>query len=517
MDNLYDIVKVSSAKYPLNQALSFHGQSMTYQQLDEAASRLAAGLSGLGIRHGERMGVMIPNSPHFAISFFALARMGVTVIPIHAHCVAANIAHQLADSEASGILFWEKFGTEVRKALVDLPGARHRIVLGAGSQGNEKRLTVLMEMHAPLQEVAPCDPDETAVILYTSGPSGKRMGVELTHSNILSNVEACRDFLQPRPADSVIGSFPLTYAFGHTLVMATFLSAGACIVLFSRFNAAEVVKAIAERGSAHWIAVPPMIRALLKEDQGRTNLRSLKYCVSTGDALDPETVKEFEEKYGVMILEGYGLAEATAMVSMNSPVRERRAGSIGLPLKGIDLRIVDESNSEVRPGQVGEIIVQGPGVMKGYWKHPEETSAILRHGWLYTGDMAKLHDNGYGFIVGRKKNVITKGGFQILPLEIEPILKSHPKIEEAVIVGIPDTAAGEEIHACIVLKAGESANAEELMEYCRNQMAPYKCPRFVHFLDSIPVGLTGRVMRQHLRSQMMSSIPKNTTKQMKRS
>ncbi|MCJ7812728.1 AMP-binding protein, partial [bacterium] len=374
------------------------------------------------------------------------------------------------------------------------------IVLGDRAESGEYRLTYLMEISPPLDQITQTENDDTAVIAYTAGTNEPVKGVELTHDNILSNVDSCCEFFKFGPEDSVLGVLPFYHLFGQTLVMNFFLRVGAKVILMTNFKAASILKMIEKEKPTYFVGVPPVFQDMLTNEGDRCDIRSLKFCLSTGNGLKQETMEAFEEKFNVFILEGYGLTEASPMVSFNRVNTERKAGSIGLPLPGVEMKIVDKAGTEVKPGEVGEIIVQGPNVMKRYLNQPEKTNQVLKNGWLRTGDLALLHDDGYSFIVVQKKNVIVKSGFQIYPGNIEKLLCEHPKIEDAVVFGVPISDEEEQqIHTYILLKKGEQVTPDEIIQYGNEHMPAYMCPQIVHFVSSFPVGPTGRVMREKIK------------------
>jgi len=504
VNNLYKVLEDAAVNYPENVALSFINNLISYKEVKEATDRLASGLKNLGLEQGDRVALMLPNVPQFLMSYFALLKIGAVIVPISIYYKAEEIRHQLEDSEAKGLIFWKDFRHSVRQAIQGLERCETLIVLGEKAESGEVRLPYLMEINEPLEETVEIESDSTAVIVYAAGATGCPMGAELTHQNILFSIDAVYKFLKLSSEDKVIGVLPLYHPLGQTLVAGPFFKAGARAALVPKFNAEKILKTIETERSTYFVGLPSMIREILEVKDGeKFDLNSLKFCLSTGDALRKETMEAFEAKFKIPILEGYGLTEASGMVSFNNPVQEREAGSIGLPLPGIEMKIVDETDTEVKPGQVGEIIVKGPNVMKGYLNRPEATKEVLKDGWLRTGDLALLHDNGFGFIMVRKKNVIVKSGFNIYPREVERFLCGHPKVKEAVVVGIPDPVLGEEIHASIVLKEGESATQEEIIEYSKERMAAYKCPKVVHFVSSLPKGPMGRILRDKVKESLL--------------
>ena len=374
VNHLYQILEKASEQYGDHIALDFKTYQISYSKVKEAADRLAAGFKNLGFEPGDKMALMLPNVPHFAFAYFGLLKIGVTIVPLPTLYKAEEIHHRLEDSESKGIIFWEGYRDHVTQAVHGLEHCKRRIVLGNESKPGEVRLSYLLETSEPLDETHNPDPDDTALIVYTAGITGYPRGAELTHHNILSNIESVYNFLKIDNTDSVVGAVPFYHPLGHTLVMGTFFRAGGRIVLIPKIDAPAAVQHIIEKESSYMIGMPSIYREILEmEGSDQIKFDSIKMCLSSGDALQQDTVENFEARYQVPIIEGYGLTEASGMVSFNNPSIERRVGSIGLPLPGVELRIVDEKGEDVKTGQVGEIIIQGPSVMKGYLNKKEAT------------------------------------------------------------------------------------------------------------------------------------------------
>lgn len=504
MNNLYQILSEATDKYPDHCALIFQEHRISYQQLKEATDRLAGSLADLSLEKGDRVALMLPNIPHFVMTYFALLKLGITIVPVSIYFKADEIRHQLEDAEVKGIIYWEGFRKRVHQAIYELETCRRLIVLGQSTEPGERLLTSMIENHAPLEEIVDVEPDHTALIVYTAGNTGRPRGAELSHLNLLSNAKSCQKFFRLKDTDGVIGVIPLFHPLGHTLVLGAFLSAGARVVLLTKFQGHQVLECVEKEKISYLIGVPSMYREFIQlEDTDQWDLSSLAACLSVGDSLKEETLDIFESHFNVPLLEGYGLSEASPMVSFNSPSHERKAGSIGMALPGVDMRIVDDYGGEVAMGQIGEIIVRGDNVMKGYLNKPEATKEALKDGWLHTGDFAQVGENGFGFVVVRKKNVIIKSGFNVYPREVEKFLSGHPKIKESAVIGVPDAVHGEEIHACIVLKANEQAAESEIINYTKERIAAYKCPNTIHFYESLPKDPTGRVLREKLKQDLV--------------
>ncbi|MBN1781586.1 AMP-binding protein [bacterium] len=507
MNSLYGLIENCVRKYENRPAVLFHDHEITYKQLKEACDRLAGGLQKLGIGKGDRIALMLPNVPHFIISYFALLKLGVTIVPISVYDKANEIHHQLEDSEAKGIIYGDKYRMTVQTAVQGLAHCNKLMVLGQHAAAGELRLPHLMEINEPLQVTEDVSEDDTAVVVYTAGITGRPKGAELTHKNILSNIEACVDFLKLKPDDRVASTVPLFFPIGQTLAAGSFMAAGGAMVLLTQSDSETIVSVIQKFRPTYFVSYPSVLQSLLMDTEGQEpDLASLSFWLTSGDALKPEILEIFESRYHVPVLEGYGLTEASPMVSFNNPAGERRPGSIGLPLPGVEIKVVDVQGQEIMSGQVGEIIVQGPNVMKGYLNRPEATKEAVRDGWLYTGDLARIDESGYASIVARKKNVIMKSGFSVYPTEVEKCLIGHPKVKEAVVVGLPDNLTGEEIHACVVLKRESSASPAEIIEYAKEHMAAYKCPRTVFFVLSLPKGPGQRVLRDQVKQILQEKL-----------
>lgn len=503
MNHLYQILEKTQEQYGDQIALDFQNYQISYTKVKEAADKLAAGFRQIGFEPGDKMAVMLPNVPQFAFAYFGLLKIGITIVPLPTLYKAEELHHRLEDSESKGIIYWEGYRDHVIQAVNGLEHCKKLIVLGNESRPGEIRLSYLLETSDPIDDIHNCDPDDTALIVYTAGITGYPRGAELTHHNILSSIESVCNFLKINNEDSVVGAVPFYHLLGHTLVMGAFFRAGARIILIPRIEASAVVKNIVDKEGSYLIGMPSIYREILElENVDKIKMDSLKMCFSSGDALQQETLEKFEALFQVPIIEGYGLTEASGMVSFNNLSIGQRAGSIGLPLPGVELRIVDEKDEDVKTGQVGEIIIQGPSVMKGYLNRQEATREVLRDGWLRTGDLARLDESGHGIIVVRKKTVIVKSGFSVYPREVERYLYGFPKVKEAAVVGVPDKMYGEEIHAVVVLKDGEQATQEEIVEYMKDRMAAYKCPRVIHFENTLPKGATGRVLRDQIKNQI---------------
>jgi long-chain acyl-CoA synthetase len=438
---------------------------------------------------------MLPNVPEFAIIYYGILRAGAVVVPMNPLLKAREVAYYLDDSQAS-LIFAGRDCTE--EAAAGAARAGVACVVVDGQFGD------LLASVPPATGAADRAGGDTAVILYTSGTTGQPKGAELTHANLSTNVEIfVTDLVQLGPQDVIFGGLPLFHSFGQTCGLNAAVSVGACLTLVARFVPAKVFEVLARDRVTVFEGVPTMYVGLLGADRDEPDLSALRVCVSGGAALPVEVARGFEEAFGCVILEGYGLSETSPVASFNHPDRARKPGSIGTPLRGVQMRAVDEWGKDVPAGEVGEIAIRGHNVMKGYWRRPEATAEAIPDGWFRTGDLARVDDDGYFFIVDRRKDLIIRGGYNVYPREIEEVLYGHPAVAEAAVIGVPDATLGEEIGAAVVLKPGETLTPQQIREYVKAEVAAYKYPRKVWLLAALPKGPTGKVLKREIRPPMV--------------
>jgi long-chain acyl-CoA synthetase len=490
-------------------------RAYTNVEIAREATQLAAGLRALGIEKGDRVIVMMLNCPEVIIAYQAISRAGAVIIPVMPLLKAPEVHYIAQNSAAKAIITSPILLPLLQAALVGVPAMRYMIatadegmlqsserdapykilpyknVVARGSASGEDYLGDLEGIHLT--------PDDTAVILYTSGTTGNPKGVELTQRNIISNTVAGRgdDANSEQEAHVQLAILPLAHAFGLTVSNVGYLT-GTKFIMHPRFDTNAVLSAIERHHVNAFAGVPAMFVALLyTPDADRYDTSSLRYCVSGSAPLPLAVLEGFQKKFGCQILEGYGLSEATTVLtahSLNMPVKP---GSVGKPISGVELRIVDENDQDVAVGEVGEIIARGPNIMKGYYNMPEATATTLHNGWLHTGDMGKLDDDGYLYIVERKKDLIIRGGFNIYPRDVEEVLNSHPAVIESAVIGVPSERMGEEVKAFVV-RRGE-VDAETLKAYCREKLANYKTPGEIEFVDLLPRNGVGKIDKKELR------------------
>jgi long-chain acyl-CoA synthetase len=488
----YNLINAAQ-EHPTRLALRLEEELLTYAELEDATARVAGFLREHGIEPGDRVGIMLPNVPEFAIAYYGVLRAGGVVVPMNVLLKQREVAFYLGDPEAKLVFAWHQFADAATQGAAEA-GAECVVV-------EPEAFGRLLESAGPVTEVTERDADDTAVILYTSGTTGKPKGAELTHSNLAINADVMKQVFSIEPDDVVFGGLPLFHAFGQTCALNTAVSAGAELVLLARFDAGRALEAIERYRVTVFEGVPTMYSALLHHpERERFDVSALRLCVSGGAALPVEVLRSFEDAFGCVILEGYGLSETSPVASFNHPGRERKPGSIGTPIEGVEMKLVDLDRQHSRPGEPGEIAIRGHNVMKGYWHRPEATSeAIDANGWFYSGDIARVDEDGFFFIVDRKKELIIRGGYNVYPREIEEVLYEHPAVREAAVIGIPHPDLGEEVGAAVALKPGQQVTEAELRDYVKANVAAYKYPRHVWFVDELPKGPTGKILKREIK------------------
>ncbi|MFZ0158499.1 MAG: long-chain fatty acid--CoA ligase [Kineosporiaceae bacterium] len=495
MTNLALNLARSARRQGEHPALRLDEHVLTYAQLDAAAARLATLVRAAGVQPGDRIGLMMPNVPAFAVIAYGVLRAGGVVVPMNPLLKAREVAYYLTDSGARLMFVWHGMAAQAQD--------------GAAHAGAVCQVVTPGEFEASLAATVPAADlveradDDAAVILYTSGTTGQPKGAELTHAGLHLNQEiVARTLARLTTDDVVMGCLPLFHVFGLTAGLNATLAAGACMTLIPRFTPEKALEVIARDRVTVFEGVPTMYAAMLHAaGQGVTfDASSLRLCVSGGSAMPVEVMSAFEKVFGCIVLEGYGLSETSPVASFNHPDRERKPGTIGTPIEGVEMRLVDDAGQEVAPGGVGEIQIRGHNVMKGYWGRPEATAAAINaEGWFSTGDLAQVDDEGYYTIVDRKKDLIIRGGYNVYPREIEEVLYEHPAVAEAAVVGIPHATLGEEIGAAVSLRPGAVATPEELLEFVKERVAAYKYPREVWLMEELPKSSTGKILRREVR------------------
>jgi len=517
--NLATLLDHRATLHPDREAVVFQSTRLTYGQLNALASRVAHGLRSLGIEPGDHVALSCPNLPYFPIVYFGILRAGAVVVPLNVLLKPREIAYHLRDSDAKAYFCFEgtpelPLGAMGREAMADASECRHFVMLPANPAAAPPAGTLTMQGLISDQPASfpthPTRTDDTAVILYTSGTTGQPKGAELTHLNLSMNGALTRELGAsvyehgPNARNAVLVTLPLFHSFGQVCQMIANLGAGATLVLVPKFEPAVVLETMRSERVNFWAGVPTMFWALLQH-AGATGYdvsdiaRSLRLALSGGAPMPVETLTSFERTFGVRVLEGYGLSETSPVATFNQLERPSKPGTVGQPVVGVEVACVDEHDNPVPVGERGEVVIRGHNIMKGYYKRPEATADAMRNGWFHSGDIGIFDADGYLSIVDRKKDMIIRGGFNVYPRELEEVIVTHPAVSLCAVVGIPDERLGEEVKVFVVPQAGTSATEKDILAWCAEQLAPYKCPRFVEFRDALPMSATGKILKRELR------------------
>jgi long-chain acyl-CoA synthetase len=488
--NLATILTETAASHGDRTALKLDDNDVSYTQLEDASARAAGLLRAKGIAPGDRVAVMLPNVPYFAILYFGILRAGAVVVPLNPRYGGSEVAYHVGDSDAKLLFAWHQFSDAAEK--------------GSGEQGIEMipvepgKFEKLLSDAEPHAEVEPREDQDAAVILYTSGTTGRPKGAVLTHGNIAKSTAVATTLVEMSEDDVILGALPFFHVFGQACGLNSATKLGACVSLIPKFSAEATLEAIQRDGVTVFEGVPTMYGAVLNFDgRERYDTSSLRVGIAGGQAMPVEVMEKFEAAFDIEVLEGYGLSETCAVGTFNYP-GARKPGSIGKPVEGIEVKIVDDDRKEVPQGDIGEIAIKGPNVMREYWNKAEATEKDLLDGWFHTGDMGHIDEDGYVFIDDRKKDMIIRGGENVYPREIEEVLYQYDGVEEVAVIGVEHERLGEEVAAAVVLKEKDSVSADELREFALEKLAKYKCPTKIWFLDELPKGPTGKILKREI-------------------
>lgn len=526
---LYSLLTDSARAHPKSRCIHYQGRDFTYAQVDELSSRFASALASLGVKKGDRVAIFLPNVPQLVIAFFGILKAGGVVVMCNPVYKERELEYQLKDSGAEIVIASRTVakGLDLYKSLEAcrerlplrhvisthlgdyLPGLKKSLAGLAGIKDVPRVGTLdfvkLVNSREPIREYATADPiNDVAVLQYTGGTTGVSKGAMLTHYNLVSNAVYARSLFPVTGTDISLCVLPLFHIYGLTVTMNAVLAAGAAMVLLPSFHVDEVMKTIQGQRVTIFSGAPAMYIAInSRPDARKFNLTSVRACLSGGSALPPAVRKKFIELTGGNLVEGYGLSETSPITHCN-PVTGGvvKDGSIGPPFSGTDAKIVDvgDRDREVPLGEVGELAVRGPQVMKGYWNQKAETDLVLKDGWFLTGDIAKMDQDGYFYIVDRKKDMVNVGGMKVYPREVEDVLFEHPDVKEAGVIGIPDDFSGEAVKAFVVLKdSAKQTSEQDIVEFCAKKLAKFKVPKKVEFVPELPKTLIGKVLRRKLR------------------
>ncbi len=507
--NLATLLTESVKRNPAQTAIIFDNFKMSYGQLQGASNLFANSLRQAGLEQGQKVALMLPNIPQFLVCYYGILKAGGVVVPLNVLLKAPEVAYHLEDSDSVILVAWEGFTEAAVGGYKETPTCKTLVMVNAPGSENIPTVegaigsTAFMAQAKPDPILAQTMPDDTAVILYTSGTTGRPKGAELTHFNMFFNAWSCLKNmgLDYTEKDVTLMALPLFHSYGQSSVMNVAIGAGATLTLIPRFDPVKAFEIMQRDKVTSFSGVPTMYFYLLNHPARKNyDLSSLNKCTSGGSAIPIEILSAWERETGVKILEGYGLSETSPVASFNVAFKPTKPGSIGEPLWGVDMKVVDENDQELPVGERGELLIRGHNVMKGYLKRPEATAEVMRGGWFHTGDVARMDEDGYFYIVDRVKDLIIRGGFNVYPREIEEVLYGHPAIAECAVIGVPDQALGEEVKAVIVLKQGQTATEDEIREYCRERIASNKYPRLYQFMDDLPKNATGKILKRELKA-----------------
>lgn len=499
------------ATYANHKAISFYGKEFTYQELGQQVAAFASALQSEGLKKGGRVGLMLPNCPQYVISYYGVLQAGGIVVQINPMLVGKGLQHILTDSAVDTLVIYEPLLPVLNQVMKNTSIKK---IIKVNLEGNETDtdeavgFIQFIKKAKKSPEPVEVDPfEDVAVLQYTGGTTGRSKGAMLTHSNILANVIQTYEYLQDKITlgkDRYLTVIPLFHVFGMTACMNLSIYTGAMSIMLPKFDIDEVLQTIKDLKPSAFPGVPTMYIAITNHPKAeKYGLDSIRLCNSGSAPMPVELLRNFEKKTGATIVEGYGLSESSPITHCNPPFSTRKPGSVGIGIPSTEYKVVDleEGTKELPTGETGELIIRGPQVMKGYCNMPEETAQTLRNGWLYTGDIASIDEEGYVYIVDRKKDLIIASGYNIYPRDVEEIIYQHPAIQEAVVVGIPDSYRGETVKAVVVLKEGKTFTEEELITYCRDNMATYKAPHVIEFREDLPKTNVGKILRRKVREE----------------
>jgi long-chain acyl-CoA synthetase len=495
------ILAESARRYPDKEALVLGDTRLTYQQTWGMARRYAAVLHRDGVGPGSRVALLLPNIPQFAFAYYGALALGATVVPVHALLKADEIAYTLTDSECVALITAAPLLAEASKGA-EIAGVSLYSVLDSDADFSEvARIDQLAMAVEPIEGLVPRKPQDEAVILYTSGTTGKPKGAVLTQDNILWNTTMCAfDIIDIKSEDIALGALPLFHSFGQTCVLNSAFRVGATIVLIPRFDGVAALDLMVKEKVTYFAGVPTMYMALLAATAQTESRPQLRLAASGGAAIPVAVIDRVKEVFGVDVLEGYGLSETSPVATFNQEIYGRKPGSIGCSIWGVDVSIADadlEGEIVLLPkNSNGEIVIRGHNVFDGYLNNPEATASVMVDGWFRTGDIGYMDDDGFFFIVDRKKDLIIRGGFNVYPREVEEVIAGHPSVAQVAVVGVSDEHYGEEIHAVVVCVTGEVVEEAELMAWVKERIGMHKYPRRIHVRDSLPTGPSGKVLKR---------------------
>ncbi|MFC1474570.1 class I adenylate-forming enzyme family protein [bacterium] len=493
------ILEEQAKKNPDKVFMYFDDITKTYAEMDEIANRMGNALKELGVEHGDNVCLLLTNVPQFIYTFFGLAKIGAVTCPINPALRPDELQYIIDNCDAKVLVVEEMLIPHVRQIRDKLPKLNKVVLVGENPEGDELNFNGILESAPPSPPGAEVKDSDLAAIIYTSGTTGKPKGAMLSHGNYIWDAKVMGEQATMNEDDRFMCILPLFHVNGQVVTVLGPLVVGASMVLVQRFSASNFFTTVDKYKPTAFSAVPTIYAMLLNTPGTEEfDLSSLRFCICGAAPMPVEVFNKFEEKFKAIILEGYGLSEGTCASSVNPLDGTRKVGSIGIPFTGQEMRIAGADGNELPVGERGEIAIKGPNVMQGYYNNPKATADALKDGWLYTGDMGYVDEDGYFFISGRLKEMIIRGGENIYPKEIEEFLYQHDAVAEAAVVGIPDEFYGEEVKAFIVLKEDKSVGEEEMLEFCKQKMAKYKSPKSIQFIKEMPKTPTGKIQKKKL-------------------
>ena len=503
--NLATMLRESAVAHPDKPVALYDGGRLSYAELDALSDRFAVGLRAAGLEPGDRLGLQLPNIPQFLIAYFGILKAGCVAVPLNVLLKASELAYCIGDSQARALVTWSGVVDEAIKGAssAGVPGVYVVNTPDLPEPEVGRRFEELLVAEPKVPPMAQTDPGDTAVIVYTSGTTGTPKGAELTHFQLFMNADTPGRVFGIRDDDVVMVALPLFHVFGLSSQLDVCVRFGATMSLVPRFDATKALEVIQRDGVTIFEGVPTMYAAVLRHPNlDAYDVTSLRIGISGGAPLPAEVLDAFEEKFGLVILEGYGLTETASTTTFNVSADERKIYSVGKPIWGVEVQIWDEAHRPLPAGSehVGEIVIRGVNTMRGYFGKPEATAEAFAGGWFHSGDLGYRDEDGFYFIVDRKKDLIIRSGYNVYPREIEEVIYTHPAVANAAVVGVPDDRVGEEIKAVVQAKAGATTSEDEIIAYVKARVAAYKYPRLVEFRDDLPIGPTGKVLKKELKA-----------------
>jgi long-chain acyl-CoA synthetase len=501
--NIFDSLERARDQFPDREALIFKGKSTSYRELYEQACHLSAVLSRRWrLQPGARVAIFLPNIPEFMLCYYAIQRIGVIAASLNVMFKRDEVNFILRDCGAQLLITAPQLLEQVPD---DVSTVESLVTVGPSTRSGCCELGELLSDTAAQVPKVTLAKDDGAAILYTSGTTGQPKGVLLSHGNLMFNALATNHHTRMSADDRLLCYLPLFHCFGQNFIMNAAVNAGATLILHERFVPNEVLESALANRASIFLGVPAVYLRLLSQPGIERYLQTIRYYFSAAAPMPVEVARRWRERFGHIIYEGYGLTETSPFATYNHD-SDYREGSVGTPVNDVKIKIVDENGAELPPGELGEIAIKGPNVMKGYFNRPEETAQVIRDGWFLSGDIGKLDSDGFLYLVDRSKDMVNVSGFKVWPREVEEVLAQHPALAEAAVIGIPDPLSGEAVKAFAVLKEGMRLREQEVIDYCRDRIAVYKAPRVVEFIDALPRNPSGKVLKRELRAKEADKV-----------